>query len=246
VVRLNATTVDWQDVECGSYSADLPLWRELAEEARGPVLDLGCGTGRVALDLAARGHDVIALDIDPELTRELERRARERGLPLEVLTADARRFTLPREVGLALAPMQMVQLLGGPAGRSAMLAAVRAHLFAGGRFAAALADGVHVVPAPGELPPLPDVLERDGWVLSSQPVGVRAVDEGVAVDRLRQLVSPSGDFSEELASVRLDAVSAEQLEDEGRRVGLARAGRRIIPETADHVGSVVVVLEAAE
>ena len=44
--------VVWQDVECASYDADLPLWRELAAAAAGPVLDLGCGTGRVALDLS--------------------------------------------------------------------------------------------------------------------------------------------------------------------------------------------------
>ena len=44
----------WHDVECASYEADLDLWRELAAAARGPVLDHGCGTGRVALDLAAR------------------------------------------------------------------------------------------------------------------------------------------------------------------------------------------------
>ena len=45
--------IAWHDAECGSYRADLPLWRELADEAGGPVLDLGCGSGRVALDLAA-------------------------------------------------------------------------------------------------------------------------------------------------------------------------------------------------
>ena len=32
----------WQEVEFGSYGADLPLWTELAEAADGPVLELGC------------------------------------------------------------------------------------------------------------------------------------------------------------------------------------------------------------
>ena len=35
----------WHDVECGGYDADLTLWRELAREAGGPVLDVGAGTG---------------------------------------------------------------------------------------------------------------------------------------------------------------------------------------------------------
>ena len=79
---MRAGAVAWHDVECASYSADLPLWGELAEEHGGPVLDLGCGTGRVALDLARRGHDLTALDSDAELVRELAARAR--GLALKV------------------------------------------------------------------------------------------------------------------------------------------------------------------
>jgi SAM-dependent methyltransferase len=62
-----AAAVIWHDVECGSYTADLPVWRDLAERAGGPVLELGAGTGRVALDLAGHGHQVTALDADAEL-----------------------------------------------------------------------------------------------------------------------------------------------------------------------------------
>ena len=68
----------WHDVECGGYAADLPLWRELAAREAGPVLDVGAGTGRVALDLARAGHDVTALDRDAGAARRA-RRARRRG-----------------------------------------------------------------------------------------------------------------------------------------------------------------------
>jgi pyruvate/2-oxoacid:ferredoxin oxidoreductase alpha subunit len=44
------------------------------------VLDVGAGTGRVAIDLAARGIDVTALDLEPALLRALGERARARGL----------------------------------------------------------------------------------------------------------------------------------------------------------------------
>src|SRR4051794_40089314 len=45
----------WHDLECGAYREDLALWHTLAGVTGGPVLDVGAGTGRVSLDLAARG-----------------------------------------------------------------------------------------------------------------------------------------------------------------------------------------------
>ena len=62
----------WQEVEFGSYTADLPLWRELAETADGPVLELGAGAGRVSLDLAQAGAEVIAVERDGEVAAQLE------------------------------------------------------------------------------------------------------------------------------------------------------------------------------
>jgi len=69
-----STASIWHDLECGGYAEDLPLWRELAGGAGGPVLDVGAGTGRVTLDLATRGAVVTALDVDADLLDELARR----------------------------------------------------------------------------------------------------------------------------------------------------------------------------
>jgi SAM-dependent methyltransferase len=238
-------TVAWHDVECASYTADLPVWRDLAAERGGRgVLDVGCGAGRVALDLAEHGHRVTALDSDSALVSELARRARERGLRVGCVTADIRSFSLPHRFELAIAPMQVFQLLGGPEGRGAALLSVREHVVSGGLLAVALADPFEGVAAEEALPPLPDVREDDGWVFSSRPVAVRSEPEAVAIERLRQAVSPTGELSEMVVTVRLDAVSPDQLESEARGAGYESAGRRRVPETADHVGSTVVLLEA--
>jgi SAM-dependent methyltransferase len=244
VVGLNRAAI-WHDVECASYDADLPLWRALADEADGaPILDIGCGTGRVALDLAALGHDVTGLDSEPSFTAALAARARERGLRVEAVTADARAFDLGGSAfGLAIAPMQVAQLLGGREGRARMLGCVRRHMRPGGRLAIALADPFEGVPYDEQLPPLPDVREEDGWVYSSTPVKVRPEPGGTAIDRLRQAVSPAGDLDESMATVCLDDVLAEEMEEHAGPDWIVRE-RRYVPATHDYVGGVVVMLEA--
>lgn len=234
----------WHDVECGAYAADLALWRELAHEAAGPVLELGCGTGRVALDLAAAGHEVTGVDTDRELIAALSERAAERGVDVEAVVADARELDLGREFALVCAPMQFVHLLG-PSGRVAMLRRVRAHLGPGGRLAAAMLAGYTAPVMDAGPPPLPDVREIDGWIFSSQPLDARAVEGRIAVRRLRQRVSPAGDLREYVDVIELDELAPQALEGEALALGFAPAERIEIPPTPDHVGSTVVVLEAA-
>lgn len=120
--------VRWHDLECGGYDVDLPLWRQLAEEAAGPVLDVGAGTGRVALDLARRGVTVTALDADPLLLGALSARAAKAGLVVETVCADARELALDARFSAIIVPMQTIQLFGGPEARLGFLARVREHL----------------------------------------------------------------------------------------------------------------------
>jgi len=234
---VTGTAVIWHDVEHGSYDADLALWRQLADATGDPVLDLGAGTGRVALDLAAQGHEVVALDADPELLAELS----QRNASVTTAAADARQFSVDTQFSLIVAPMSFVQILGGSRGRVAMLRNVHAHLSPGGLFAAALSDPEDTVPADLIPPPLPDILERDGWVFSSQPLSMYEQDGCVVIERRRQAVSPSGELQEEDVRIEVGVVGLDQFEAEAREVGLRPVARKAIPETLDHIGSTVVL-----
>ncbi|HEX3041463.1 MAG TPA: class I SAM-dependent methyltransferase [Solirubrobacterales bacterium] len=229
----------WHDVECGAYAADLPFWEELAERQGGTVLELGCGTGRVALHLARRGYEVVGLDADAELLAVLDRRGAE--LPVNTLHADARDFALDESTTLVLAPTHLLQLLDGAGARAESLHCIAAALRPGGLLAASI---IEAMPEPdGSPPPLPDVREVDGWVYSSLATEVAVGPEELLVRRLRQTVSPEGSLSEEPNEVRIATFAAETLESEAAAFGLVPAGRYEIPPTDLHVGSLVVLLE---
>ncbi len=55
------------DAYISDYREDLPFWCMLARKCGGPVLELGCGTGRVLLGLALDGHTVEGIDSDPDM-----------------------------------------------------------------------------------------------------------------------------------------------------------------------------------
>ena len=236
--------VVWHDVECAAYDIDLALWRELAENAGGPLLDIGAGTGRVALDLAARGHDVTAIDSDADLIHALSARARQRGLKVRASAADARSFELGRKFALAIAPMQVFQLLGGPDGRRSALSCIRRHLRLGALLAVALADPFEGIPDDQVMPPMPDIREVDGWVYASRPIAVRIDRPTAAIDRLRQSVSPTGKVNEWVFTLEIDLVAPADVEAEGAGCGFVVRERGWIPETEEWVGSSVVMLEA--
>lgn len=237
------TEVLWHDLECGSYTADLPLWRELAEKAHGPVLDVGAGTGRVALDLARAGYEVIALDRDEELLAAL--RERGAGLPVRAVAGDARSFDLSTSFALIIAPMQILQLLGGADGVAGFLRSAAAHLRPGGLLAATLAQAVPFA-EDGELEaPAPDMLRAGGWLYASRPVAVRPAAAGGAwLERCREAVAPDNTRTAALDRVLLDAVHPDDVLAAGRSVGLRPLPGRSVGATEDHVGSEVVMLEA--
>ena len=233
----------WHDLECGDYADDLSLWRALATRTGGPVLDVGAGTGRVTLALAADGVDVVALDVDVRLLDALAWRAAE--LPVDTVVADARSFDVDRRFALILVPMQTLQLFEGPAGRTQFLRRALEHLEPGGLLAAALADAMDCFDEEHEMPPPPDAREILGVRYSSQLL--RVVDDGgrAAIHRRREIAQMCGDARDTRdVVVHLDRVSADQVAREARGLGFIAEPHLHVPETERYLGSTVVVLRA--
>jgi SAM-dependent methyltransferase len=231
----------WHDVECGAYRSDLVIWTELAAECGGPILELGAGTGRVALTLARAGHAVMAVDNAPALLAELRARAPADTVAVETIEADVRSLALDREFALVIAPMQLLQVLTDAADRHAALHAMHRHLRPGGVAAAAIVEvGADAAPSPTALAePLPDVREVGGWVYSSLPVEVGANGTVIEARRLRQRVSPDGELSEQLHVDRLVSIDADELDREAAAIGLQPLRRLHIPSDDLFVGATV-------
>jgi SAM-dependent methyltransferase len=249
--------VVWHDLECGSYRADLELWRELADEAASPpgsepILEVGAGTGRVALDLARRGHRLTAVDLRPALLSALSERAS--GLDIETACADARTVELDRrDFALCLVPMQTLQLLGGSAARGTFLRHARAHLRPRGLLAAAIITDVEPFDCAGsDDGPLAETARVGSRVYESRAVGVRAGIRTFRIERDRRILDvdmpadrpPPVPVAVERDAIELDRVRVSRLRREAQGAGLQLLDTREIPATADHVGSTVVILRA--
>jgi SAM-dependent methyltransferase len=234
------TEVIWHDLECGGYDLDLPLWRELADREGSPILDVGAGTGRVTLDLARRGHEIVALDVSPELLDAL--RERGAGLPITTVAADARELAIDRRFPLVIVPMQTLQLLGGAGGRARFLTRARDHLAPGGVIAVALADALECFDEEHDQPPPPDMRDIGNVVYASRPVAVRDLGDRAAIDRLREIVEADGTHTKFDNVVELDRLEPEELEEEAAALGLRPERPRRVPQTLEYVGSTVVML----
>ena len=137
-----AAFYDWENAQT-VQRRDVPFWQRLAAAADGPVLELGCGTGRIAVPVARSGTSVTGIDRSaPMLARARAKRARLRGAArLDLVRGDIRRLPFhSKTFGLVMAPYGILQSLVRERDLVDTFASVARVLAPGGRF------GIDLVP----------------------------------------------------------------------------------------------------
>jgi SAM-dependent methyltransferase len=116
---------------------DVSFFVAAAREAGSPVLEIGCGTGRVLIPTARAGIDIVGLDLTPEMLAVCRQRLREERAAVqsrvELVQADMRNFDLGRRFTLATLPFRPFQHLITVEEQLSCLRTVRNHLVDGGR-----------------------------------------------------------------------------------------------------------------
>jgi len=124
----------WYD--CGAYAAreDAAFYLDLARESGGPVLEIGCGTGRVLLPIARNGLACVGVDESPAMLEQLRTKAPPPNLRL--VTAPMQDFDLgPERFRLIFSAFRPFQHLYTVEDQLACLGCVRRHLAPDGVFA---------------------------------------------------------------------------------------------------------------
>ncbi len=151
------------DLDLRDDPGDLDLYLALAERADGPVLELGAGTGRLAVPLAMAGHQVTAVDLDPAMLDRARGHAAATGVPpdrLALVEADLLDLRLPDagRYALAFIALNSIMLLASRDAQRRAVATLAAHLGPG---------GLAVVDA--WLPDAEDLARFDGRVILEWP-----------------------------------------------------------------------------
>jgi SAM-dependent methyltransferase len=170
---------DWENAQT-VQRRDVAFWRRLAAAAGGPVLELGCGTGRIAVPVAKDGTPLTGVDRSGPMLQRARRRVQRAGLGarLRLVRADIRHLPFRnRRFALVMAPYGILQSLVRERDLAATLASVHRVLAKGGRF------GIDLVP---DLPVWSEYERKK--TLSGTMGGARvSLVESVRQDRARKL-----------------------------------------------------------
>jgi SAM-dependent methyltransferase len=115
---------------------DIDFFVEAARQSGGPVLEVGCGTGRVLIPTAAAGIEIVGLDLSPGMLDICRKRLREEPeavrSKVRLVQADMRNFHAGQKFSLTTIPFRPFQHLITVEDQLSCLASIHRHLVDGG------------------------------------------------------------------------------------------------------------------
>ncbi len=126
----------YYDLLHGNLEEDLPMWLALARDVIGPILEIGCGTGRLLLPLVEAGHTLTGIDLSEVALSASRAKLEATGLTerASVWQADMRHFDLPgKNFALVFVPLNTFMHCHTMADQLATLQTIHNHLQAAGQ-----------------------------------------------------------------------------------------------------------------
>ncbi len=218
------------DLDTEGLNADLTFWLQLARRTGGPVLEVGCGTGRVLIPLAEAGFSVVGIDVSPAMLAVAREKVKARGLDerVDLVECNALDLNLGRTFPLVFMALNSFGHFAEPGEPERALERMRAHLEPGGLLALDLTN-----PTPGAFGETTGLLiheyTRPGPCPGWQTVKLRSqwqsfVAQRIEVSCIYDEVSASGEIRRTLAPFALRYFYPQELRLLFERAGLVLEG----------------------
>lgn len=174
---------------------DVGLYALVCREEGGRALELGCGNGRVLLELIVRGIDAVGVDSSPRMLEALHAKARARGVSVDVCRMDARKLAFDRGIfQVVLCPYSLVTYMAGANDVGLLLGEIARVLRPGG---VAVLDAF--VPRPLSRHPryVPDYSRPFGGATLTRSKRISTIGPGInRVERRYEVASADGTIVE--------------------------------------------------
>lgn len=203
------------------HMEDLPYWQRLAEQQGSPVLELGCGTGRITIPLAQHGYQMYGIDHDPDMLAVLRSQANPQ-MELMIQLGDLCQFEVTQRFPLIMLPCNTYSSLSKPQ-RAAALLHISRHLSPQGMFAFSMPNPILLESLNGESEP--ELEETFTHPDSGNPVQVSSAwkreAESLTVTWIYDHLLPGGGVERLVSRIEHLLLSIDMLKRELRLAGFA-------------------------
>jgi len=132
-MKLYDEGAQWYDMLSTGLPGDVKFYAKEAKKAKGKVLEVACGSGRIYIELLKAGVDAYGFDLSSGMLRILEDKAKARKLDVKVKKADMRSFRYPFKFDLIIVPYRAFLHMETREDQKRCLRAIHKHLKKGGR-----------------------------------------------------------------------------------------------------------------